>query len=127
MNAEQTIRSLLGALGDVNRLFRDHAVRLERRSDVRSAKTKVEVVNYQHGAMVEGFVEAEMNDGTALCWCLEITWTDDAFRIEATLDRNSNDRAETLDRLAPKILHDAEELPGTLGEVARALLSSGPR
>lgn len=93
---------------------------MERRSDVKSTKTRLEVVNYQTGPMVEGFVEAE---GTALCWSFDLTWTDDAFRIKATLDRSSSKGSETLEQLPAKVLHNVEQLPEALTDITRALLA----
>lgn len=123
MNAEETTRKILGALGQVNRILRDHSAGMERRDDVKSTMTRLEVVNYQTGPMVEGFIEAEMGNGTALCWNFDLTWTDDAFRIEATLDRSSSKGSETLKRLPTKVLHHAEQLPDALTDVTRALLA----
>ena len=126
MNAEETARKILGALGQVNRILRNHAVRLEQRPDVKSTETRLEVVNYQNGPMVEGFVEAEMDNGTALCWCLDLTWSEDTFRIEGSLDRNSVEGSETLKQLPVKALRNVEQLPDALAEITHTLLALGP-
>lgn len=120
---EITIRKILKVLGATNRLLRDHAVAVERRPNVKSAVTKLEVVNYENGPRVEGFVDAEMDNGTGLCWCLDVTWTDDSFQIEATLDRNSSDGSETLERIPTAYVHDVKQLPEILTRVTRALLA----
>jgi hypothetical protein len=106
-------------LGEINRILRNNAVAMERRIGVKSTATRLEVVNYQNEPMVEGFVEAEMDNGTVLCWCLDLTWTDDAFRIEATLDRNSSAGSETLKRLPTEVVHDVGDLPEALANVTR--------
>ena len=123
MNSEEITRKTLKALGEANRLLREHAVEVERMPGVKSTTTRLEVVEYQSGSMVEGFVEAEMQNNTGLCWCLDVRWTDESFKIEATLDRNSSCETETIKRVPLEVVHNVEDFPGVLIRVTRDLLA----
>jgi len=124
---EQAVRKVLKALGEVNRRLRDHAVTIRRKPGVQSTDTRLEVIDYQNGPMIEAYVGAEMKDGTALCWSLDVNWTDDAFHMEATLERNSRAGAETLDHLPACKVEDVDELPQALISMTHALLALDSR
>jgi hypothetical protein len=113
-------------LGEITRTLREHAIAMERKPGVISAQTRLEVVNYESGPMIEGFVETEMSDGTSVCWCLDVKWTQDSFLIEATLDRNSDVGSETLRRLPERVVQNTGELPNALAETTRTLLALSP-
>jgi len=75
------------------------------------------------GSVVEGFVEAEMENGIGRCWCLDVRWTDESFKIEATLDRNSANGTETTKRVPAEIVHDVDDFPEVLVSVTRNLFA----
>jgi len=125
-SGEIIARETLRALGEVNKILRTRAVLMEQSGGVKSTTTKVEVLEYQNSPMIEGFLEAETTRGTALCWSIDITWTADSFRIDASLDRNSGPHSETLHQLPSKILHSVEELPSALIEMTQQLLALEP-
>lgn len=127
MNAQENIiRELLKVLGETTRLLREHASVLERRPDVKSVSTRCEVVYYKSGSMIEGFVDAELNDGTGLSWCLDVTWSDNSFHVEATLDRSSKGGSETLQRLHVPEMYNVNEFCKVLSSATRALLALNP-
>jgi hypothetical protein len=124
MNAiESDTRVILNALAKVTRLLRDHGVSVRLKPGVKSVATSLEVVEYDNGPMIEGYVDAELEDGTALSWRLDVRWTEVSFEIDATLERISGAGSETLRQLPESVIRDARELPDALIEVTRSLLS----
>jgi hypothetical protein len=117
-------RELLEALGIVNRLFRDHSIYLRRLADVREAKAvPLEVVSYPSGIALEGCVEAQYRNGDLVCWCLDVRREHDRWVLEATLDKKSGDRQETMKELPSQTIETSQELAIDLPPSARKLLA----
>src|SRR5262245_13783943 len=95
-----TAKRLLEALAEVNRLLRDHSAGLRRLSGVTAAQAfPLEAVFYTNGSRLEGCVEAALPDGDVVCWCLDVSWNQDFWVVEATLDRKSGNRQQTVREL----------------------------
>jgi hypothetical protein len=118
-----TAKRLLGALAVTDRLLRDHAVQLRRSSAVAKAHACLEVVSYENGPVLEGYVEAELTSGDTVCWGLDVRWTQASWNLEATLDRKIGDRQETVKELPAESATDFESFLELLGRVLKDLLA----
>jgi len=62
---------------------------ISRMKRVEKALNAVEVIKYESGTLIEECVDAELNDGTAISWLLDVSWTSDSWTIEASLEMSS--------------------------------------
>jgi len=70
--------------------------RLREHPRVVEARSGLDVRAYQApGTVLESWVEAEVLDGTVLCWWLELRWEGDRWRIEASVLRNDDGGQDT--------------------------------
>jgi hypothetical protein len=119
---EITAKRVLEGLAEVNRCFRDHAVRLRRTLTV-TTQSRVEIVSYADGPCLEGYVEATGSNGDTICWCLDVHWNRDAWIIDATLDRKSGDRQKTIKELPTQIANTLDDFLETLKRTVSELLT----
>src|SRR5260370_25307703 len=96
---EMAAKQLLEELAEINRLFRDHAVALRRLSTVTKAQACLETASYRNGPVLEGHVEAVLANGDVVCWCLDVSWNQQSWTVNATLDKKSGDRQKTIKEL----------------------------
>jgi hypothetical protein len=122
---EKAIRDTLEALGLVNRLFRDAASSLGRLPQVKSVATALEIMSYENGSRIEGYVDAELQDGNGISWLLDVQWNADSWTIRATLEKNSAAGNEVIEQLPPANIADVELLPEALTGIAKKLLDFG--
>jgi hypothetical protein len=116
-------KRLLTAIADVNRLLRDHAVELTRSARPAKAVTSLEPMAYRNGPVLEGYVDATLANGETVCWSLEVRWNQDAWTIEARLDRGSGERRETVAEVPSETVTSLDEFLSTLGRVTVQLLA----
>jgi hypothetical protein len=117
-------KKLIEALAQANRLLRDHSVNLRRLPYVAKAETSpLEAVVFANGPGLEGHVEAVLKRGDVLCWWLYVRSEDNLWSIDATLDRTSGDRQETMSELPTATASDFDGLLSTLKRVVGELLA----
>ena len=117
-------KNLIEALAQANRLLRDHSVNLRRLPNVVRAQTSpLEAVIYASGPGLEGHVEAVLREGDVLCWWLYVRSEGNLWSIEATLDRTSSDRQETVSELPTETASDFDSLLSALRRVVGGLLA----
>jgi hypothetical protein len=73
--------------------------------------------------MLEGYVEASLTNGDVVCWCLDVRWNQDSWVVEATLDRKTGDRSETVRELTAEAVNDFDGFLRVLSRVVRELLA----
>lgn len=76
---------LMDRLADLSERFRDRALILGKNPAVLGVKRAVEVNSYASGPMIECFLDAELRDGSARSWLLEVGWNGYMWRIGARL------------------------------------------
>ena len=113
---------LLQTLGDVNRMQRDHAINLRRSHIATSVAASLEVVSYDAGPAIEGFVEATLENGDVLVWCLDVHCRQDCWIVEGTLDKKSGERQRTIHELPAENFTEFDQFVQALKRVALTLL-----
>lgn len=108
---------------NVNRKLRDHAVNLRHSSAATATKARLEIVSYAQGPVMEGYVEATLPNDDSVCWWLEVHWNSDSWVVEATLDRKSGDRQNTVKELPIEKVENFEEFLITIERVVDKLLT----
>lgn len=126
-NGEETVREVLEALGRVNRFFRDAAVGLDRLPQIESVATALEVMHYDNGSCIEGYVDAELKDGNGFSWLLKVTWDAGSWTIRGRLEKNSASGNETVEEITSKSVPRVGLLPDVLTETVEKLLQLRPQ
>jgi hypothetical protein len=82
---------------------------LRARPDVIQVLHSLEARNHQSGAALEGYVDAELANGKAICWWLDASWQGEHWAIETSIlvndDQGQHKLKDFKDR-APKTLDD---------------------
>lgn len=126
-NGEETVREVLEALGRVNRFFRDAAEGLGRLPEIESVGIALEVMHYESGPCVEGYVEADLKDGSGFSWLLGVTWDAASWTIRGRLEKNSASGSETVEEITSESVPRVVLLPDVLTGTAEKLLQLRPQ
>lgn len=119
-------KQLLQALAEIDRLLRDHATELRRSLVVTNAQASFRTVSYASGPVLEGYVDATFKNGISVCWCLDVSWNEHSWTIEATLDSKTGDRQRTIKELPMETASNLDGFLKTLKRVTRELLALKP-
>lgn len=119
---ETTARRLLEVLARIKDLLRNHGIVIRRQKNVSRTQDALEVIPYNSGPVIEGYVEAELQDGSAISWLLDVTWNNEQWKIAARLTRSARDTQETLWELEEQTVSDFEQFTNRLTEVVKQLL-----
>lgn len=127
-NEEIIARRVLEAVAEVKDLFRNHAVAMRRHQGVSKTLNGVEVIKYKSGPVLEGYVDAELADGTTFSWLLDVKWPDNSWIIEATTAARSSSGGdqETVEQLPSVTVKNVDEFLQALLEAVRQLLDLRP-
>lgn len=102
------------AIGACHQLMKDHAKKTKARTDVCGVTHWLDMYNVQSAFRFEEYVDAEMSNGRAICWHLELTILPESFAIEADVSQVYQglwDRLEEISNGENLIVADcAEEL-----------------
>jgi len=94
---------------------------------VENVATALEIMNYDSGPLIEGYVDAELSDGNGICWRLDVTWDSNSWNIRGVLERNSASGTDILERMPPQNVPEIAQLPEALARAAGKLLSLRPQ
>lgn len=76
---------LLNWFTDLAEMLRLTAQAVARDPAVASVQHSVEFKRYTSGPIVEGYVDAELKIGLAVCWWIEVWWSSDPIKGEAEI------------------------------------------
>jgi hypothetical protein len=116
---------ILEALATCNSIFTELAAKVRNQANVTRVIHNLECRQYQSEFCIEGYVDAELHDGNAVAWYLEVRWNDEVWVIESrilvndpqgqyTLKQFPDKIIKTLDEFAEEILKTALDLSNTL-------------
>jgi hypothetical protein len=120
---DENPKRLLELLAEVKRLLQDRAIELRRLSGVEGAQTSFEAASYQDGPVLEGYLEIRFDKYEAVCWCIDVHWDRELWRIEATLDRLSSGHQKTLRELPVESANSFREFEKILLRIVPELLA----
>src|SRR5579863_2180118 len=121
-DAGKMVREVLESLGHINRAFRDTATKLERLPQVENTVTALEVMSYENGPSIEGYIDAELKGGSGISWRFDVRWDADSWNIRGTLERNTASGNEVVQRVPPENVTQIVQLPEALTRMAQRLL-----
>ena len=122
-NDETIARQLLETLAQVTDLFHNSAVTVGRNNKVSKTVNSVEFIKSATGPMLTGYLDAELKDGTAVSWLLDVTWTNHAWTIEARLARSTIKGQETIQELPTESVDEFAHLVRGLLKIVNQLLA----
>lgn len=118
--------NLFIALGMCHRLLKDHADRLASRSVVRTVKHWSDMSNIDGAFRLEEYVDAELKNGQAISWCLELTLTADAMMVEADVRRIHREGQDVIEAIADCEFQNAGAGAIGVAEITKKLCASNP-
>jgi hypothetical protein len=125
-NDEVIARRVLATLAEIKDLFRNHSIEIRRMNGVRGTLHAVEVIKYETGPVLEGYMDAELADGTILSWLLDVRWTEDSWTIEAKMARSAKGEQDVLESLPISNARTLDEFIRILVDTAHRLLGLRP-
>jgi hypothetical protein len=114
---------LLEAIAETNCVFREKAVEIGRRRGVTKAITSCEIRKYRTGSALEAHLDAELEDGNAVSWLLEVSWTNAEWTIERKLVKSTNSGQDTIADLPTATIKEFEKFVELLPRMASELLA----
>lgn len=123
---EDTVR-LLAAFAECHRNMRAFADALRLHTKVKSVTHWLDLIPFKDGFRIEEFVDAELLDGGALAWCLEISGTGDRLALEADVRRAIPSGQEVISVIAEDAPLGVAECVSEVKAVVRSLCAVRPR
>jgi len=118
--------NLFITIGRCHRLLKDHADQLASRSGVRTAKHWSDMSNVDDAFRLEEYVDAELANGQAVSWCLELTLTADGIKVEADVRRIHEEGQDVVAEIGDCEFQNAVDGSNGVAEITRKLCASNP-
>ncbi len=118
--------NLVFTIGECHRQLKDHAHAVALRSSVKTVTHWFDMSNVGHSFRLEEFVDAELASGQAICWCLELTLTEDRIVVEADVRQNHAEGQDVVAEIADCEFQNAAEGSIGVAEITRKLCASNP-
>ena len=100
-------KRVLEAIASSHETLIDLSVKLRLRPEVTDVLQDVYLRRYESGPTVEGYVDAKLRNGKAICWWLELTWDENTWLVESRvmisnliIDEGSSDLIRFKDKAA---------------------------
>src|SRR5438552_1242464 len=89
----------LEALAASQRALTDFARELRQRPEVKAVTTHFQCIRYPMNPrpFIEHYVDAELHNGTAIAWLLDITWGEDEWNIDYGVAKNTGQQDTLID------------------------------
>lgn len=118
---ERAAKRTLDAIAEINQIFIDHAIEMRRLKMVSEAINSCTVFRYETGSQMEAHLDAELKDGNAISWLLEVSWTDVEWTIRRKLVKQTNSGQDAIKELPAKTISRFEEFVDCLPTLAAEL------
>jgi hypothetical protein len=115
---------LLDTIADSNEKFIALSQYLRSKPTVIRVLHNLECRKYTTGTMLQGCVDAEVQNGKAICWWLEVHWGTGKWVIEFRVLVNSNQGQETIKEFPDKISETFSEFIDQLEQATSELVDS---
>jgi len=114
------------AIGDCHRQLQRHAIELRKHQGVRTVEHVSDMPELPAGFRLAEYVDAELMDGEALSWCLEITVTVDNVAVEADVRRIHALGQDVIYEIAESSYSSQTACSLALPEITKRLCSANP-
>lgn len=125
MDAEsKQAANLLEIIADSNEKLITLSQGLRSKTEVIRVLHSLECRRYSTGTVLQGYVDAEIQNGKAICWWLEVHWGEGKWVIESRVLVNSDQGQETAKEFPDRVSETFSEFIVQLGQVTSELVSS---
>jgi len=123
----QSAATLIESFAACHRRLMDLAAYLRQQPGVVSTATTVDCIKFERSPspILAVYVEAELKDGTAMCWTLELSWEERTWVIDGGVSRSAIGGQGRIRDVCDRRAERLEELLGDLREAAEALDMDG--
>ncbi|MCA9933100.1 MAG: hypothetical protein KC415_04215 [Anaerolineales bacterium] len=97
---------------------------LRLRQQVTEIKRSLECVLYTDTVLLEGYVDAELQTGKAIAWCLEMSWNSDRWLIETSVLVNDEHGQNSIKEFPVRIAETLDECLKQLTSATMELVNS---
>jgi hypothetical protein len=84
----------------------------------------LEARKHPSGAALEGYVDAELHNGKAICWWMDAYWKEEQWVIECSILVQTDEGQQVVKEFPEKTASTIEEFVNRLNEATRELTSS---
>ena len=115
---------LLRSIATSNEMLIALSQSLRVRPEVTQVLHSLEARKHQSGAALEGYVDAELNNGKAICWWLDAGWDGEHWVIETSILINDEQGQKVLKDLGRKTPRTLDDFMTQLKEATSNLIAS---
>jgi hypothetical protein len=123
---DQGSYKLFIAIGTCHRLMKEHATQTRARPGVRDLTHWLDVYDVDDAFRLQEYVDAELSNGQAISWRLELTLNGGAFTVESDVRQIHQDGQDLVQEVADCAYPTAEECAAGIVETTRRLCSIDP-
>ena len=117
----RTAIELLEALASSNEKLTKLAQLVRGQHEVIRVVNSLECRKYLTGSMLEGYVDAELRNGKALCWYLEVRWSDASWIIDTQILINDSEGQVTAHQFENRTAYTLQEFLKLFDEAVEEL------
>ncbi len=122
-NSDSAIK-LLEMLATCNTKFINHASFLRKQNEVKEVTTRFECRRYGTETLIEGYIDAELKNGKAVCWYLEVKWdTSHNWIIDTRILINGAVGQDTAHKFLDRITNNFSKYLENLKEATEELIA----
>lgn len=118
------VAKLLMAIAETNEKFIALSQDLRSRPEIIRVLHSLECRKYGTGVGLEGYVDAELKNGKAICWWLEVHWNEEKWLIESRILVNSDQGQDTIKEFPEKVSGTLDEFIAHLELATNELINS---
>jgi len=114
------------AIGACHGILKEHAREARRHPEVSNVTHWLDVHDLGGAFRLEEFVDVELANGEAICWCLELTLSPGVFAVESDVRRIHRAGQDLIEEVADCTYPTAEECATGILEFTRRLCVINP-
>ena len=112
------VAQLLMVIAETNEKFIAFSQDLRSRPEVIRVLHSFECRKYGEGVGFEGYVDAELHNGRAVCWWLEVHWSEERWLIESRILVNSDQGQDPIKEFPEKV---SDTLGGFIAQLEQVI------
>lgn len=125
MNTEnKQALELLGGIARSNEMLITLSQDLRTMPEVVRVLHSLEARNHPSGAALEGYVDAELHNGKAICWWMDVYWKEEQWIIDCSILVQTDEGQQVVKEFPEKTASSIEEFVNRLDEATRELTSN---
>lgn len=117
---------ILQILAEATFVLREQSVVIRRLRLVKETQTALEFQRSDGSPVLFGYVDAELHDGTAISWLVDVTWTESSWTIECELTKSAGGEQRSLQKMPTITAQALNDLREKLLGALDALLALRP-